>query len=310
MGSVVAARDLEKLIEFVLGFSVANDCLGRDRMNVNLTYLKYFYDAVKLGGISSAAKANFVTQSAISQGISKLEKSLGTSLVAHHPNRFRLTPEGEMAFERASEILRKIATFKEELNGQAIGSLEFACTYSFAVSNIPKYLQRFKQAYPTTEINFYLGRNSDIKQMLKRGAIDFGIGPDDGDLEDHERYDLHQGFFGLYASSKVRENSNLDFILAEGDCKDSAFFRQTYSKHYGKMPTVALEVNSWEVIANLTIEGLGIGYFPDYIALGKKEMLKECELGLPSFPYSIKAFYPRGMKLRKSSEIFLSYFQT
>lgn len=278
-------------------------------MHINFTYLKYFYDAVKLGSISGAAKANHVTQSAISQGITKLEKSLGTILVAHHPNRFRLTPEGEIAFERGSEILRKTIEFKEGLSKHTIGSLEFACTYSFAVSNIPKYLHRFKQANSTTEINFYLGKNTDIKQMLKRGLIDFGIGPDEGDLEDHETYELHQGFFGLYVSSKIKDHSKLDFILAEGDCKDSAFFRETYYKYYHKMPNVALEVNSWEVIANLTIEGLGIGYFPDYIALGKKEMLTKYELDLPFFPYSIKAFYPRGMKLRKSSEIFLSYFQ-
>lgn len=276
---------------------------------MNFTYLKYFCDAVKLGGVSGAAKANHVTQSAISQGITKLEKSLGVSLIAHQPNRFRLTPEGEAAFERASEILRKAIEFKEGLNNQTIGSLEFACTYSFAVSNVPKYLQRFKQAYPTAEVNFYLGKNSDIKQMLKKGIIDFGIGPDEGDLGDYENCDLHQGVFGLYVSSKLKETSNLGFILAEGDCKDSAFFRDTYFKHYGTMPKTALEVNSWEVIANLTIEGLGIGYFPDYIAFGKKEMLKRYEINLPLFPYCIKAFFPKGMKLRKSSEAFLSYFK-
>lgn len=264
---------------------------------------------MKLGGVSNAGKANYVTQSAISQAIAKLEKSLGKSLVAHHPNRFRLTPEGEKVYERAAEILRKIIEFKEDLNQPEIGSLEFACTYSFAVSNIPKYLQKFKQAYPTTAINFFLGKNSDIKQMLKKGMIDFGIGPDEGDLEDHDHHDLHRGFFNLYVSSKVKKHAQLDFILAEGDCRDSAFFRQTYCKHYGKMPKVALEVSSWEIIANLTVEGLGIGYFPDYIALGKKEMLKKYEIKLPSFPYSIKAFFPKGMKLRKSSEIFLSYFQ-
>lgn len=279
-------------------------------MNINFTYLKYFYDAVKLSGISGAAKANYVTQSAISQGIAKLEKSLGVSLIAHHPNRFRLTPEGEMAFERAWEILRKTIELKEDLNHQSIGNLEFACNYSFAVANIPKYLKRFKEAYPTAEINFYLGKNSDIKRMLKTGMIDFGISPEEGDLEGYENYDIHKGFFGLYVSSKIKKILNLDFILAEGECKDSAFFKQTYHKQYGKMPKIALEVNSWEVIANLTIEGLGIGYFPDYIALGKREMLKEYEADLPPFPYCIKAFFPKGMKLRKSSEIFLSYFQT
>lgn len=97
--------------------------------------------------------------------------------------------------------------------------------------------------------------------------------------------------------------------LAEGTCKDSAFFRQAYNKCYGKMPRTALEVSSWEVIASLTVEGLGIGYFPDYIALGKSEALKQYKINLPSFPYSIKAFFTKGMKLRKSSEAFLSFFQ-
>lgn len=42
-------------------------------MSLNLTYLKYFFDAVELGSLTASAKANFVTQSAISQGIIKLE---------------------------------------------------------------------------------------------------------------------------------------------------------------------------------------------------------------------------------------------
>lgn len=275
---------------------------------VNFTYLKYFYDAVKFGGVSNAAKANYVTQSAISQGITKLEKFLGTSLIAHHPNRFRLTPQGEIAFERAAEILRKTVEFREGINKETIGCLEFACIYRFAVSNISKYIRRFKQDYPTVEINFRLGRSSEIKQMLKKGHIDFGIGADEGNLEDYEKHDLHQGFFSLYISSKVKEHSHLDFILAAGDCKESAFFKQAYLSHYRTVPKIALEVNSWEVIANLTIEGLGIGYIPDYVALGKKDLLKKYEMAIPAYPYCIRAFFPKGMKLRKSSELFLSYF--
>lgn len=275
---------------------------------INFTYLKYFHDAVKLGGISGAAKANHVTQSAISQGITKLEKSLGVSLINHQPNRFRLTAEGEKAFEQAGEVLRKTTAFKEEINKQSIGSLDFACNYSFAVASLPHYLHKFKQAYPTADINFYLGKNSEIKNMLKTGLIDFGIGPDEGDLEDYKKQDVLNGYFGLYVSSKVKKRKNLGFILAEEECKESSFFRQAYRAQYGKTPPIALEVSSWEVMANLTMEGLGIGYFPDYVALGKKELLKKHKLNLPAFPYHIKAFFPQGIKLRKSSVAFLSYF--
>jgi DNA-binding transcriptional LysR family regulator len=280
-------------------------------MSINFTNLKYFYDSVKLGSVSAAAKANFVTQSAISQGIGKLEKSLGVVLVAHHPNRFRLTPDGEIAFQQAWEILRRTTEFKENLSKDNVGNLEFACTTSFAIAAVPRYLKQFKAAFPHVNVNFNMGKNADIKHMLKTGIIDFGIGPDEGDLEGWEKRNIYKGNFGLYVSSmlKKKEIGKLGFILAESNCKDTIYFREAYRKKHDKEPQLSLEVNSWEMIANLTLEGLGIGYFPDYIALRKKDGLKAYDLSLASFPYRICAFYPKGMKLRKSSEIFLSYFK-
>lgn len=277
---------------------------------INLINLKYFHDAVKLGSVTAAAKSNFVTQSAISQGISKLEKSLGVILIAHHPNRFRLTPDGEMAFKEAKELLKRTAEFKENLTKNNIGNLEFACTYSFAVAIIPEFLKKFKNTYSDTTVNFYLGKNGDIRHMLKTGLIDFGIGPDEGDLEGFEKIEIYQGKFGLYAAAQMqkKELSLLGFILAESNCTDTIAFKDTFYKKFGKPPQIAFEVNSWEVIANLAIEGLGIGFFPDFIAFKKKKYLKKFNLQLPSFPYKIYAFFPKGMRLRKSSEIFLSYF--
>src|SRR5580693_6634118 len=97
--------------------------------------IKYFCDAVKLNGITAAAKNNFVTQSAISQGIKKLEAALGCALLSSHPNRFRLTPEGELAFQHMSNILNRTLDFQKSFSEEsknAIGDLEFACMFSFA----------------------------------------------------------------------------------------------------------------------------------------------------------------------------------
>lgn len=280
---------------------------------LNLTNMKYFCDAVKLGSVSAAAQANFVTQSAISQGISKLEKSLSISLVAHHPNRFRLTPEGEIVFKQALDILQRALEFKENLvlNGvQSLGNLEFASTYSFAVAVIPQYLKKFREEHPTVKVNFDLGKNANIKQMLKTGKIDFGILPDEGDLEGFEKRDIYCGNFKLYASRqfKGKELKKLGLIIAESNCKEIIFLRESYYQKYGKELSPILEVNSWEVIANLVAEGMGIGYFPDYIA-AKRASFQEYDMGIPLQPYRISALFPPGMKLRKSSEIFLSYFQ-
>lgn len=272
--------------------------------------LKYFYDAVRLGSVSAAAKANHVTQSAISQGISKLEKSLGVDLVAHHPNRFRLTPDGETAFRQAADLLKQAAEFKDTLTKDSMGNLEIACTASFAINAMPPYLKRFMEAYPEVHVNFYMGRKPDLKQMLKTGVVDFGICPDEGELDGWEKREIFSGNFGFYVSSRLKkkEADQLGFILAESNCEETIHFRKAYSKIFAKEPKIAIEVNSWEMIANLTLEGLGIGYLPDYLTIKRKEDLKKFPLDISPFPYSICAFYPKGMHLRKSSETFLSYF--
>lgn len=67
-------------------------------------------------------------------------------------------------------------------------------------------------------------------------------------------------------------------------------------------------VDSWEMIAKLASQGLGVGYLPDYFA--KTELpLQEYPLGLETEEYQMVAISARGMKLRKSSEMFLSYFK-
>ena len=76
---------------------------------INLIYLKYFCDAVKHGSITSSAKQNFVSQSAISQGIANLEKLLDVELITHQANRFKPTHEGELIFERAKKVFHTLS---------------------------------------------------------------------------------------------------------------------------------------------------------------------------------------------------------
>jgi DNA-binding transcriptional LysR family regulator len=271
--------------------------------------MKYFCDAVRLGGVSKAARANYVTQSAISQGISKLEKALGVHLVAKHPGRFRLTPEGDMAFIRASKILQEAHEFSVSFldEKQNLGPLEFASTYSFALAVIPDELKRFRECYPDTKVSFSLGKNHEIKQLVRAGVIDFGLLPDEGDLTGFDLREVYSGYHGLYVAKNIspKKVKQLSFILASSACHESQFFISQYAAKYGKKPEVLLEVNSWEVIAKMTTLGLGIGYLPDYIAKTKKEQLRPYDIGLDVLECCISALYPKGMMLRKSSELFL-----
>lgn len=278
---------------------------------MNILYMKYFHDAVKLGGVTAAAKANFVTQSAISQGISKLEQSMGCSLTAHHPNRFRLTPEGDRAFIEITDILKRTDQLQKQFSNDynEMGDLEFACIHSFALSKIPPLLKRFHMEHPNVKVHFDCSSKLDlIKQMLRAGQIDFGIAPNIGNFSGFEQQLISKGFYGLYVARHVtpKQEKSLKFILPTPE--DTTKLKESYFNKFGRPLDILLEVGSWEVLANLCAEGLGIGYFPDYVATRKGYALKDSTISLKLPSYEISAFFPKGLRLRKSSQVFLSYF--
>lgn len=281
-------------------------------MSFNLSYAKYFCDAVKLGSITAAAKVNFVTQSAISQGIAKLEKQLGCSLLARHPNQLRLTPEGQQGFYQLVDLLRRADEIREDLSQQVngpLGALEFATTFSIALTLLPPYLKRFCEAHPESKINLQSSGNPDeIKKRLRLGVIDFAILMDMGDFSGFEERVISKGKFDLYVASHIlpQEEKKLGFILTEAD--DTIGLRNAYQKKFKKDPSVCIEARSWITGATLAAEGLGIGYFPDYLAKSFKGKLRPVKLGLTLPSFKLYAISLKGLKLRKSSTIFLSYF--
>ena len=81
-----------------------------------------------------------------------------------------------------------------------------------------------------------------------------------------------------------------------------------------------MEISSWEIIANLVGLTSSIGFLPDYVALGKKDLIK---LEVPNgkktktkkmhddltIPYTVYGAYPAGEELSRSMKAFLKVAQ-
>lgn len=283
------------------------------KLPLNLVYLKYFCDAVKEKSISKSAKENFVSQSAISQGISKLEDLLQIKLTAHEPNRFKPTPEGLLLFEESKKVFSSIEELEEALAYQGThyqGQVRFACMHSFALAFLSKPIALQKKKYPGLSIHFKMASPDAIKKMLHVGAIDFGIVLDNEDFSDYECKLLYQGHYHLYTSEKkpiTYDHSDQEKFICSEQRRETNLLKYNYHQKFQKELPVLMEISSWEVIANLTEEGLGIGFFPDYIA--KRKKLIKLDLGLSPIPYKVYALFPKMGKKHKNSEIFLNLFQ-
>lgn len=278
------------------------------KLPLNLIYLKYFCDAVKHGSISASAKSNYVSQSAISQAISKLEEGMGHKLIAHQPNRFQITEEGEKLFEVSQTIFQTIRSAEEYLGNEESGSIECACSHSFALSILTYHLKEAKQMFPDVKINFRLGHTDSIREWLKKGLIDFGIVLDNEDLSSYDCEEIYQGQYQLYVAKDCTDISNLRFLISE-ERIETNLLKKGYKKHFTKDLPVLMEISSWEVIARLTEEGLGIGFFPDYVAKSKSAWLQPCLQELEPIPYKIFAIFPKNMPKSIRAFNFLNLLQ-
>jgi len=273
---------------------------------LNLIYLKYFCDAAKSGSISASAKLNFVSQSAVSQGIAKLEQGLGKSLITHQPNRFKLTFEGELIVQHAQAIFRKISELETSLEDtQERGKMEFACMHSFALAVLPMHLKKFISLKPQIKVTFRLGNTDIIKDLIKKNLVDFGIVLDNEDLSGFDCYPLFSGFYHLYQSNAL-DSAPASFLLSE-ERIETKRLKKSYTKKFGAEMPILMEISSWEVIASLTEAGVGIGFFPDYVASRRKNLLVS-PLDLDPVPYTIYAVFPHQAKLTKSQQTFLEIF--
>jgi DNA-binding transcriptional LysR family regulator len=126
---------------------------------------------------------------------------------------------------------------------------------------------------------------------LKKGVIDFGILLDNSDLSSFHCEAIYQGEYRLYVSKKCKKIDSLSFLLDSEERTETNLLKKAYKKLHGKDLPVLMEISSWEVVANLTAEGLGIGFFPDYIAFTRKNLIKPHPHNIISVPYRIYAVF-------------------
>lgn len=145
---------------------------------MDLHKLKGFHAVARYGGFTSAARRLRLTQPTLSLQVKALEAELGTRLFERDPRGVKLTPEGELLYEKASRLLQTEAEidslFRDHMRlGPA--RLAVATNQSIAAHILPVRLETFTTRFPTVEVNIHNMRTADILASVKDDSIDFGI---------------------------------------------------------------------------------------------------------------------------------------
>ncbi|PIU17850.1 MAG: LysR family transcriptional regulator [Elusimicrobia bacterium CG08_land_8_20_14_0_20_59_10] len=146
---------------------------------MNIETLKVFRDLYDTGSFSKTAELNYVSQSAVSQQIKKLELVLKCKLYHRPSGRISLTPGGEKFYEASKKIA---AMYDGALAGiRALGAdrdgeeIKISTIYSAGIYMIQNYIKRFLAQKPGTKISVEYRQFSQIYSDVTSGRADFGF---------------------------------------------------------------------------------------------------------------------------------------
>lgn len=133
--------------------------------------------AIKLhGGVTRAAEALGLTQSAVSHKIKRMETSLGCELLDRRPGGGMFTPEGQGLLEYAVKILglhdEALVTFaKSDLAGRIL----LGFTEDTTCSDLSRILGRFRRLHPQVTVRTKVRMSLVLRSMLERGELDVAV---------------------------------------------------------------------------------------------------------------------------------------
>jgi DNA-binding transcriptional LysR family regulator len=140
--------------------------------------LKVFCDLTETESFTKAAQINEVTQSAVSQTISTLERQFKSLLIERSKKNFRLTPEGQVFYEYSKRILQSFDALHsklQELEGVISGNIRVATIYSIGLHVLPPYLKRFLKEYPSVNVHVEYRRPNQVYEDVLGNVVDMGL---------------------------------------------------------------------------------------------------------------------------------------
>jgi DNA-binding transcriptional LysR family regulator len=148
------------------------------RINYDILDLQAFVAVAERASFRQAAADLFLSQSALSRRIDKLEESLGVRLFERTTRRVQLTNVGETFLVNVRTALAGLEDAVlgiADLAAHRTGTVTCACVPSAVWHFLPEVLTQFSARYPRIRVRVHDESAQDVLNLVLRGEADFGI---------------------------------------------------------------------------------------------------------------------------------------
>jgi DNA-binding transcriptional LysR family regulator len=140
--------------------------------------LKLFKDIAQNRSFSRAAALNGVSQSAASQHVQDLEKTLGTVLLDRSTRPLVVTPSGQLYSEFCRDVLRRKEEFEaalDRLKQEVEGTVRVASIYSIGLSEMAQLEREFSRRQPEARLAVEYLRPEKVYAAVLADEADLGL---------------------------------------------------------------------------------------------------------------------------------------
>ena len=233
--------------------------------------LRAFCQTVRLGSVSRAAEALFVSQPAVTLQLQALERDLGVTLLERSGRRLLPTREGEVLYELAVPLVERMDalpdTFRQRTRGMDAGELNIAANSTTTLYLLPKLIAAFRAAHPDARLVLHSAITADGADLVRENVVDLTFGsmvevPPDIDYApvysfSHVLITPRDHALARHPDPGLADVAAHDLILPPRRQVPLPLIDQVFQRN--RVPYhVALEVDGWEVIKQYVAMGMGI----------------------------------------------------
>lgn len=139
---------------------------------------KIFCDLAETESFTKAAQISGVTQSAVSQQISSLERHLNSLLIERSKKKFRLTREGHILYKHGKQIIHtyeSLLSKLQEIKKIVSGIIRVSTIYSIGLHDLPPYLKKFLKVHQTVNVHVEYQRANQVYESVLANVVDLGL---------------------------------------------------------------------------------------------------------------------------------------
>ncbi|MBO6856579.1 hydrogen peroxide-inducible genes activator [Roseibium sp.] len=242
-------------------------------INITLKQLRYFESLARHGHFGKAAEACAISQPALSMQIKEMEEVLGASLFERGARQIRLTHFGEVAAERARDILRateELGDLARASRERLVGRLRIGVIPTVAPYLLPSVVGALTRSYPELDIHVRETVTPNLIDELDEGRLDTAIVAlpvSEGTLAEtalfSERFVLvrsaREANAPMPSADSLREMRLL--LLEEGHCfRDQAL---SFCNLQSGPPREVLDASSLSTLVQMVSAGMGVTLIPE-----------------------------------------------